>query len=173
MKTINKIKQLKRESEEPAVHRHGLSIDQKVKADEQLMITVRKRRSQMSETQMQYASLMQLRFLIEEYIKLDQYDEKWSFPNVLRTYIKLKYKSNKAFAKDLCLDETELSSVLNKRRSPSDKTIIRLELHSNHVIPATSWYRLLQLEKAQVFFNNKKIKQAEEKNVKNRMVVDF
>lgn len=173
MKTRNKIKQLNGDAQEQSVYRHGLSIDQKDKADEQLMIAVRKSRSHISEAQMQYASLMQLRFLIEDYIKSDQYDEKWSFANVLRSYIKLKYKSNKAFAQDLCLDETELSSILNKRRSPSDKTIIRLELHSNHVIPATSWYRLLQLEKAQVFFNNKKVKQAEEKNVKNRMVVDF
>ncbi len=116
--------------EEMPVYRHGLRPEEKNRADKQLMVAVRKKRSQMSEAQMQYASLMQLRYLIEDYIKADQYDERWSFANVLRAYIKLKYKSNKAFAQDLCLDETELSSVLNKRRSPSDKTIIRLELHS-------------------------------------------
>ncbi|MBK7010520.1 MAG: hypothetical protein IPN73_19580 [Saprospiraceae bacterium] len=159
--------------EEMPVYRHGLRPEEKNRADEQLMVAVRKKRSQMSEAQMQYASLMQLRYLIEDYIKADQYDERWSFANVLRAYIKLKYKSNKAFAQDLCLDETELSSVLNKRRSPSDKTIIRLELHSNSIIPATSWYRLVQLEKAHFFFDNIKNIQAEEKNVKNRMVSHF
>ena len=127
----------------------------------------------MSEVQMQYASLMQMRYLIDDYIKSDQYDERLSFANVLRSYIKLKYKSNKAFAQDLCLDETELSSVLNKRRSPSDKTIIRLELHSNSIIPATSWYSLVELGKAHFFFDNIKNKQAEEKNVKNRMATHF
>ncbi|MBK7789382.1 MAG: hypothetical protein IPJ54_12555 [Saprospiraceae bacterium] len=53
---------------------------------------------------------MQLRYLIEDYIKADQYDERWSLP-MFKGIHKTKYKSNKAFAQDLCLDETELSSV--------------------------------------------------------------
>jgi hypothetical protein len=85
----------------------------------------------------------------------------------------LKYKVNKDFAEDIQLDETELSSILNKRRTPSDKTFIRLELHSNSVISAISWFKLLEKEKEYQFYTDKKIRKEEEKNVRNRFVLDF
>jgi hypothetical protein len=52
------------------------------------------------------------------------------------------------------LEETELSFILNGRRLPSEKVIARLGLHSNHFIPARSWYKLMEKEKEFDFSNN-------------------
>lgn len=155
------------------VFRPSLSKKKKEKADKELAISREKRKAQITETQKIYANLLQLRFLIEDYIKSESYDENLSFAYFLRRYIKLKYKVNKDFAKDIRLDETELSSILNKRRTPSDKTIIRLELHSNNTISAISWFKVLEKEKEHQFYTDKNIRIEEEKNVKNKLVFDF
>lgn len=155
------------------VFRPSLTKKQKEKADQELATSREKNKSGITEDQMIYANLLQLRFLIEDYIKSELYDENLSFAYFLRNYIKLKYKVNKDFAEDIQLDETELSSILNKRRTPSDKTFIRLELHSNSVISAISWFKLLEKEKEHQFYTDKKIREEEEKNVRNRFVLDF
>ncbi len=155
------------------VFRPNLNKKQKEKADQELAISRAKNKLTISDAQKVYASLLQLRFLMEDYIKSGSYDENLSFAYFLRNYIKLKYKVNKDFAKDIQLDETELSSILNKRRTPSDKTIIRLELHSNNVISAISWFKVLEKEKEHQFSTDKDIRKQEEKNVKNRLVFNF
>lgn len=155
------------------VFRPSLTKKQKEIADEHLAKSREKSISQTSEAEDSYAKLLQLRFLMEDYIKSESYDEKFSFAYFLRQYIKLKYKVNKDFAKDIQIDETELSSILNNRRSPSDKTIIRLELHSNNKIPAITWFKVLEKEKEHRFYTDKNIRKEEEKNVKNRLVFDF
>jgi predicted adenine nucleotide alpha hydrolase (AANH) superfamily ATPase len=155
------------------VFRPSLSKKQKENADKELAMSREKNKTQISDMQKIYANLLQLRFLMEDYIKSESYDESLSFAYFLRHYIKLKYKVNKDFAKDIHLDETELSSILNNRRPPSDKTIIRLELHSNNTISAISWFKVLEKEKEHQFYTDKNIRIEEEKNVKNRFVFDF
>lgn len=155
------------------VFRPNLTKKQKEKADAELANSREKRNSQITDAQKIYSNLLQLRFIMEDYIKSESYDEKLSFAYFLRHYIKLKYKVNKDFANDIHLDETELSSILNKRRPPSDKTIIRLELHSNNIISAISWFKVLEKEKEHQFYTDKNIRKEEEKNVKNRFVFDF
>ncbi|UPT69588.1 MAG: hypothetical protein M0D53_10440 [Flavobacterium sp. JAD_PAG50586_2] len=155
------------------VFRPTLTKKQKEKADGELAKSRESRKSQITDAQKIYSNLLQLRFLMEDYIKSESYDEKLTFAYFLRHYIKLKYRVNKEFAKDIHLDETELSSILNSRRPPSDKTIIRLELHSNNTISAISWFKVLEKEKEHQFYTNKNIRKEEEKNVKNRLVFDF
>lgn len=155
------------------VFRPNLTKKQKEKADKDLKESRRKNKTSVSDMQKVYANLLQLRFLMEDYIISKSYDQNLSFAYFLRMYIKLKYSLNKDFAKDIQLDETELSSILNKRRSPSDKTIIRLELHSNNVISAISWFKVLEKEKEHKFQTDKTIRHEEAKHVKNSFVFDF
>lgn len=116
-----------------------------------------------------HAGVLQLRYQIEDYTNSTQYKAHLSLSYFLRSYIKLNYKTNKDFAKDIHLDETELSQVLNGHRDPSEKTLIRLELHSGNLIPAVYWYKLLEKEKEYELETDNTLREQEEKYVKNRL----
>lgn len=40
-----------------------------------------------------------------------------------------------------------LSQYINNHRKPKDEFVIRLELHSNGMIPAISWFKVIQKDK--------------------------
>lgn len=153
------------------VFRTKLSPKQKEEARSQLATARKKNSEKRTDEQKLYARILQLRFRIEDYTRSATYDEQLSFSYFLRSYIKLGYKANKQFAKDIDMDETELSQVLNDHRSPSEKTIIRLELHSNNTIPALSWYKLLEKEKEHELQTNNTLREREEKYVKKRLPI--
>lgn len=127
----------------------------------------------LTEGQVLYAKVKQLQFSIEEYINSNQYNEDVNFAFFLRKYIKLGYRRNKDFAQDIELPATQLSSILNNGRQPSEKTIVRLELHSNNAIPAVSWYRLWEKDNAHKLQTDEKIRERENKHVKNRLEFQF
>ena len=121
------------------VFRNSLTDKQKEESRNQLTEARKKNRLHVTERETLHARVLQLRYQMEDYAKSSQFNEHLSFAYFLRNYIKLKYKVNKDFAKDINIDETELSLILNKHRYPSEKTIIRLELHSNKMISALNY----------------------------------
>lgn len=130
-------------------------------------------KSEMTESQILFARLNQLRFQIEDYAKSDKYNQNYSFAYFLRKYIKLNYKIQKHFAKDIKLSDSTLSSILNKGRPPGKKIVIRLELHSNNVISAISWYKLWEKEKEYELQNDEKIRIIEKKHVLNKLILSI
>lgn len=162
----------KEELAEAFVFRNKLSDKQILEAASELQLARKKFKEQLNENQILYAKVLQLRFLIEDYVKSNSYNKDFSFAYFLRKYIKLNYKINKNFAKDIELPETELSSILNKGRSPSKKTIVRLELHSNNTISAVNWYKLLEKQKEYELQTDKESRLKESKYVKNCLVFD-
>lgn len=155
---------------EAFIFRNELSESQNKEAIDELSDARKKIKAELSDNQKLYAKVIQLRFQMEDYAKSSEYNKDLSFASFLRKYIKLNYKVNKHFAEDIQLAETELSSILNKGRLPSKKTIVRLELHSSNAIPASSWYQLLEKEKLYELQTNKDLRQKEEKYVKNRLI---
>jgi plasmid maintenance system antidote protein VapI len=85
---------------------------------------------------------------MEDYIKTDEFVKELHFGFFLKEYIARLDKKNKDFAQEINMDPSELSQVINKHRSPSDKLIIRLDIHSNKNFPALMWLRLIEKEKA-------------------------
>jgi hypothetical protein len=155
------------------VFRSSLKGRQKEVADQELTKARAKVQAQVSEKQVLYGRILQLRFQMEDYVRSERYDPDYSFSFFLKQYIKLRYKMNKDFARDIDLEETELSLILNNHRSPSEKIITRLGLHSGDSIPALSWYRIVEKEREHMFLTNKKLVQTELRFVKNRLQVDF
>ena len=153
------------------VFRNTLTFKQKEEAREQLAEARKKLKSHVSEQERVYASVLQLRYQMEDYANSIKFDKNLSFAFFLRSYIKLNYKVNKDFANDISIDETELSQILNKHRAPSEKTIIRLELHSNNIIPALNWFKLLEKEKVYELQTDTSLRDKEQKHVKNRLKV--
>lgn len=151
------------------VFKNILSENELKEAALQLEQAREKNRKKSTEKQTLYAKVLQLRFIMEDYAKSEVYDHNVSFSSFLKQYIRLNYKVNKRFAKDINLKETELSLLLNKHRLPNEKTIIRLEIHSNNVIPALSWYRIVEKEREYELQANIEFKQKQKKFVKNKL----
>lgn len=170
MKTEKLLKKYSpRELAESFVFRTKLSAKKKKEADEQLKKMREKVQKEITPEQALLARLFQLKYQIEDYSKDSTYDISRSFGYFLREYLKSLNMKNKDFASDIDIDETELSQILNRHRKPSEKIIIRLEIHSNKMIPAITWYKLLEKEKEYELLTNQLIRRSESKHVKNRL----
>ncbi len=151
------------------VFRTKLTTKEKKESDMQLIEMRKKIRKEVTPKQLLLSRIMQLKFQIEDYLNNASYDINRSFGFFLREYLKSLNKKNKDFASDLDINETELSQILNKHRTPSQKLMIRLEIHSNKTIPAIIWYRLLEKEKEHEILTNTATRKNESKHVKNRL----
>lgn len=163
----NRAKYSPEELVDAVVFKNPILEKERLKATEELTKARLKNRKNQSESHRLYSKILQLRFLMEDYVASNIYDENQTFASFLKKYIKLLYKSNKAFAEDIDLKQTELSLVLNEHRLPTAKMFIRLEIHSNNAIPALSWYKVVEKQRAYVLENDKEFKQEQKKFVKN------
>lgn len=121
-----------------------LSSAQRKEAAEQLAVSRKELQHEMTEMDQLTLRLLQLKFQLEDYIESKKYDPEQHFGSFLKRYIDILGVKRKAFAKDISIDETMLSQFINRHRTPPDYIIIRLELHSNSIIPAYYWYRLVE-----------------------------
>lgn len=117
--------------------------------------------------------LLQLKFLMEDYVKTNDYKENYDFSYFLKEYIDKLDIKKKEFADQLDVDPTELSQVINKHRMPSEKFIIRLEIHSNKNFPAIIWFKIIEKERTFYLSNNTQIRISESKHVKSKLDFTF
>ena len=113
--------------------------------------------------------ILQLKFLMEDYINSSDYNEKLKFGFFLKEYISLLALKNRDFAEDIGISPIELSHYLSNRRKPNEELIIRLEIHSNKNIPAIYWYKILEKENEHEIITDVQIRKQEQKKVKNRL----
>ncbi|MEX1190403.1 MAG: hypothetical protein WED10_04105 [Brumimicrobium sp.] len=160
-----------KELAESFVFRNDLSPKEKEQADIDLKEMRNKLRDKLTPEKRLLTHLLQLKYQIEDYLKSPNYDSKLSFSFFLRKYLEILNKKNKEFARDISVAETELSQILNQHRKPSEKIIIRLEIHSNKIIPAITWYRLLEKQRAYEILTDKKLRVRERSHVSNILKV--
>ncbi|HEV2482504.1 MAG TPA: hypothetical protein VGS79_22725 [Puia sp.] len=115
------------------------------------------------------SQLLQLKFLIEDYIKSDKLNKDYTFGYFPKQYITRLEKKNNQFASEISVDPAELSQVINKRRKPTEKLIFRLEIHSNRNFPALMWFSLLEKDRAYQLKHHREIIDSEKKNVKQKL----
>ncbi|MDR6567316.1 helix-turn-helix domain-containing protein [Chitinophaga sp. CC14] len=144
---------------------------------EQLLSAFKKVRKQYKDGQSEesklIAQLLQLKFLIEDYLKADSFNKEFYFGYFLKEYITRQEKKNKEFAQEIDVDPTELSQIINQHRKPTEKIIYRLELHSNRNFPAVMWFRLLEKEREYELRHNNKIVDSEKIHVKQQLHFSF
>ena len=142
-----------------------MSKKQKKETDIVLKEALKQRRAIISPEDQLKGTLLQLRFQIEDYLNDIHYDKRKTFGYFLKSYIDgLKIRRNE-FAHEINIKPTELSQYINDHRKPPQNIIIRLELHSNNMIPATDWYRLLEKETIHDLRTNKILRRDEKKFV--------
>ncbi len=117
--------------------------------------------------------LMQLKFLMEDYVGTDKYDESLNFAYFLRQYIERLGKKNIEFAQEINIKPTELSQLVNHHRDPNHKIIMRLEAHSNKIFPAILWFKLFTKEKALELLKDDNLRKTESGRVKKRLQFSF
>ncbi len=113
--------------------------------------------------------LLQLKFQIEDYVGSSEFSKTHTFSFFLKEYITRLDKKNKEFAEEIDIDPTELSQIIHHHRAPSEKFIIRLEIHSNRNFPALLWFKLIEKEKAYEIVHNKSIRVREGRHVKQKL----
>lgn len=119
------------------------------------------------------AQLLQLRFIMEDYLDKNSFKEDYNFGYFLKEYIsrlEIKYKE---FADEIDVNPTELSQIINRHRPPSEKLIIRLEIHSNKNFPAIIWYKLIEKERTYYLLHNNQLRTLESKHVKSKLNFTF
>ena len=130
---------------------------------------LRKKRAQLKESytsdQVIHANLLQLKFKLEDYLNQEVFNETQSFGFYLRSYLQILDKKNNTFANEIDINVTELSQILNKHRNPSEKVLIRIELHSNGILPAILWHRLIEKEKEHELLTNFSLRVRERSHV--------
>ena len=143
------------------------------KAREEMLAQISQFRKQSSSKQTQkdktISLLLQLKFLIEDYIASASSGEGYHFGHFLKEYIERLEKKNKEFAEEIGVNPTELSQVINRHRKPTEKLIYRLDIHSNKNFPATLWFRILEKERVYELTHHPEIIKKEEKHVKVRL----
>jgi hypothetical protein len=139
---------------------------QKAEANTTLQQVLDKRRANLSPEYKLKAALLQLRFKIEDYLNDNKYDKRKTFGYFLKLYIDgLQIKRNE-FAAAINIKPTELSLYINNHRIPPQYILIRLELHSHGLIPATNWYKLLEKVNLHELSTNKSLRTEERKYIK-------
>jgi plasmid maintenance system antidote protein VapI len=153
------------------VFRTNITPEQKAESDT-LMNELRKEiQNFVTPKQLLLSRLLQLKYQIEDYLENSDYDVTRSFSFFLRGYVEMLDKKNKEFANDIDINETELSQILNKHRPPSEKVIIRLEIHSNKIIPAIMWHRLIEKEKEYQIITDSELREREKNHVRNMVAI--
>jgi len=148
-----------------------LAAKQKTEADIQLKEARAKTQSEMTEKDRLVSMLLQFRFRLEDYLNNKGFDARLTFSYFLKEYVNLVSKKRKDFAEEISIDETLLSQFINTHRMPPDYMAIRLELHSNNIIPAEYWYRLVEKEKEHQIKTDKTLRKKEMKYVHSTLAV--
>jgi len=169
-KTLNQ-KYTDKEMADSFVFRTCLSSDEKIQSDADLKEFRAKLQGKTSSTQILLSRLFQLKYQIEDYLKKPTYDTERSFAYFLKIYLETLGKKHKEFANDISIKETELSQILNKHRNPSEKIFIRLEIHSNKIIPAITWFKLVEKQKEFEIMTDNGMRVRERSHVNNILTI--
>ncbi|WP_183567757.1 hypothetical protein [Mucilaginibacter sp. SP1R1] len=135
--------------------------------------TRRKQFANRTSQQQIYDKLLQLKFQIEDYISSNQYQDVLNFSYFLSEYVNRQDKKDKDFAAEIDIKPVVLSQYLNNYRTPPEKIVFRLELHSNGMIPAVTWYKLLQKDKEHEIMTNSGARNEESKHIKNKLEFSY
>ncbi len=120
-----------------------------------------------SEQEKILSDVMRLRILINNYLEKQPYSENHTFGKYLQEYIRIARKSKRGFAEDIGVHHTRLSRIINNKEEPNIGFIYRLEQHSDKLIPAVLWWKLM-IKKQEHFINKDKLtREIESKKVKN------
>ena len=133
----------------------------------------RKKRFQLlnnrTEKQRILSEVTRLRIKINYYLEEEIYSPLFDFGNILGAYIAVLKRSRKEFASDIDIHPTKLSRIINNREEPNISLMYRLAKHSDDLIPAIYWWKLLMRKQGHLLTANTELIEKEGKRVKNKL----
>ena len=142
-----------------------LTAKQQKEAKEELAKARKKGQEEMSEETRIELNLLSLRFRIEDYINKKDFDPTKTFSSFFKRYVELLETKRKDFASQISIDESLLSQLVNGHRMPPEYVVIRLEIHSNNIIPANYWFKLVEKQREHQLITDKSLRKREDKYV--------
>ncbi len=143
---------------------------QKAETDKVLSLALKQSRALAKPHDRLNARLMQLRFMIDDYLKEMRFEKQKTFGFFLKLYMRSWNKRQNQIAREISIPATVLSQYTNGFRKPSHDVLVRLELHSNNIIPAASWYQLLQKEELHNLKADKSLRLQQKEFVKKERI---
>lgn len=122
-----------------------------------------------TEKQRLMSEITRLRISIKNYLEQEIYSPSFSFGKILEAYIALFKISKKQFSEEIDIHYTKLSRILNEKEAPNIGFIYRLESHSDDLIPALSWWKLMIRKQAFVIEQDTEKKRVEGLKVKSKL----
>jgi len=120
-----------------------------------------------------YVRLLQLKIDLTTYIEGNQFEESLNFGCFLNEYIRRQNKFDNQFAIEIGVSEATISQYLNNHRKPTTAFLVRLELHSDQLLPAVLWFKLLQKQKEHELIGDNRIRMEESKYLRKRLNFDL
>jgi hypothetical protein len=129
------------------------------------------RLKKMPDAEKYYSRLMQLKYTMEEYANSRDYHEEYTFSYFLNEYLHSLNKGKTEFSREIDLHGAQLSRLLSDKDDPSQRIFVRLEIHSNNLIPAIDWFRVYEKQMELELLKDKEIRKKESKHVKVKIAV--
>ena len=150
----------------------GLVVPMKISAlgkrmaDKELLDALGKKRENLKSHEKLKGRLLQLKFIMQDYLSNDSFDSHRRFGYFLRAYIRSLNLKDFEMANEIDIKPAVLSQYINNHRKPPENIFIRLELHSHKTIPAIIWYQIALKEELHVFETDVTLRKNERKYVK-------
>ena len=122
-----------------------------------------------TEEQQIVADVMRLRFQMENYIKKEPFSFEKTFGKYLKEYIRIIKKTRREIAGDLSVYYTKLSRIINDKDDPNIEFIYRLEKHTDKLISASNWWKLIVKKQGHFIAKDHATRKIEYLKVKNQI----
>lgn len=124
-----------------------------------------------TEKQRLMSEITRLRISMKVYLEQEIYSPLFSFGKILEEYISLLKISKKEFSVDIDIHYTKLSRIINEREESNVSFIYRLESHSDELIPAIYWWKLMIRKQEYLIEEDKDKRIIEGLRVKNKLKI--
>jgi plasmid maintenance system antidote protein VapI len=136
------------------------------KADKEFSEFRLSRLAAMTPEQLLFQNLMQIKYTMEDYINSGSFKKEFTFGYFLSEYIHTLHIDKAKFSKQISVHNTKLSRLISNIDKPSEKIMVRLEIHSNNTIPAVTWYRIYEKQREFHLLFAQKLRAIERQHVK-------
>lgn len=143
-----------------------LSEEEQAQADKELWEHRKQLLANRSEEDKIYANLLSLKYKIEDQLKQSPFDYEKGASHYLSEYISSAHINQKKLSEDIDIHKTRLSRIINQKEKLTLSIAYRLEKHSNQLIPALLWWKLVQKEIEEEIKRDTAHKQTEMNKVK-------
>lgn len=129
---------------EAFVFPQGLNPVEKEAADNEIREIRLKSLNNMSPEQRVQGQLLGLRCRLEDVVQWNGKSKyTYTFPSALKEYLQILAKKTATFAAEIALSTRELNQLMKGEKAPGIALFHRLEKHSDGMIPAMLWWKLV------------------------------